>query len=786
MNYILLVFITAVIATKGFDLKLFNKIGVAIENLKDNVIVTHGYQTIPLRVEMRLPSVEDEEARKSCSAAGNESFTATVKQASSRFREQIKKELAEFINLEDVSPSENQHVSNEMGGISVNAVKGNPSLCSNERVKCKFFPIMDEPDDDIREAKPRACYDSTFGQVNVPLCQVKDSVTVCCAKRASSNTGACPRESLGESLSVLNRQDIRFPNRIHKFNHGNVPANRVNNYCIALLWVEIDGKRVEVGGFTDSKELDDSGPTTRAERSAGSDKNSSGQTHTRQRRSNWQYYTSGGWFTSNYIDNQISQVKDIETADTNALKLAVEKNSRVLLTLQADRQEKEHLRQAICSASEHLSEELVLAELKSSQSKLEFKSELMLRSCSSQIVPDQIASSLLTKLCTSQSNSPHCYGKAVRSIFSCKLTKPLISMDVVGVAMILTMHIPLDEQYKSFRLHSIGVPYRSNAIDVQRNISDPPIKTETVTVKNNPDVEEALRHIFNKIGQSRQRREIVTTHHFLRVTSLPDIVISYENDLVSFMDSDCTTTPFGLIADYSNNMVEDDECVKSIFTSSEQRISHYCSIRLESSTHHCQVRHISDIGYLVSTSDTILVSDITVGRKSVFNNKIDTSCKNDVCVVTVGKAAKRFKCGRRMYRVGSHDQIKINVQNAKLSKIDISALTIRKSDRSEMILTGFNAIDQIPVLNKELIAKTGTISTLLTLLVTSVMSLLCIKYACKRSFSALCFALKRFSRSIITHSAYSRTTKTSRTDAPTDEPTKINNNPAFDGKVNMW
>ena len=45
-----------VIEIRGFDLKLFNKIGVAIENLKDDLIVTHGYQTIPLRIEMRLPS----------------------------------------------------------------------------------------------------------------------------------------------------------------------------------------------------------------------------------------------------------------------------------------------------------------------------------------------------------------------------------------------------------------------------------------------------------------------------------------------------------------------------------------------------------------------------------------------------------------------------------------------------------------------------------------------------------------------------------------------------------
>ena len=82
----------------------------------------------------------------------------------------------------------------------------------------------------------------------------------------------------------------------------------------------------------------------RKRRSSG-DEYESTEKHSRQRRSNWQYYTSGGWFTSNYIDSQVSQVKDIVTADTNELRLAIEANSKVLLTLQADHQEKEHLRQ---------------------------------------------------------------------------------------------------------------------------------------------------------------------------------------------------------------------------------------------------------------------------------------------------------------------------------------------------------------------------------------------------------------------------------------------------------
>ena len=450
---------------------------------------------------------------------------------------------------------------------------------------------MDEPRDGIKEFQARACYDSTFGEVNPEICQIQGGTTICCAKRAGKNSGACPKDSLTESLAVINRQHIRFPSRIHRFNHGDVPASKINNYCFALLWVEVDGVRTRIGRFSDSKELEpqvESEPaiTTKQRRAAENTTphhDTLDQKLSRHRRSNWQYYTSGGWFTSNYIDSQIAQVKDIVTANDNELRLAINKNSKVLLTLQADQQEKEHLRQAICTSSKHLSEELVLSELRGSQSKLEFKSELMLRSCSSQIVPDQVDSKLLTKLCTSQSNSPHCYGKAVRSIFSCKLTKPLISMEVVGVSMILTMNIPLDESYESYRIHSIGVPYSSGAVDVQTNLTDAKAEDHTTGPENKSNdrvVEEALRSIFNKLGQQRNRRAVVTTHHFLHVDSLPNIVISYENDLISFMDRDCINTPFGIIADYSNNIIKDSECIKSIFDSSVERITHYCSVRL--------------------------------------------------------------------------------------------------------------------------------------------------------------------------------------------------------------
>ena len=729
--------VALVLQSYSFDLKLYNKIGVAIENLADNVIVTHGYQTIPLRVEMRLPSIESGLTKDRCNAAENKTFVRTVELATSRFREQIQKELSEFINLEDMSRSEpHRRPTHNAVNVSADDVAKNPSLCDKDNIKCKFFPLMDEPQDDIKEYQARACYDSTLGEVNPSICKIQNGTTVCCAKRASKNKGNCPREELSESLAIVNRQDIRFPQRIHKFSHGDVPANRINNFCLALLWVEIDGVRTTIGPFSESNVFDQD--TSRNRRDA---EDTSSETHSRQRRSNWQYYTSGGWFTSNYIDNQVSQVKDIVTANDNELRSAIDKNSKVLLTLQADHQEKEHLRQAICSASEHLSEELVLTELRSSQSKLEFKSELMLRSCSSQIVPDQIDSALLTKLCTSQSNSPHCYGKAVRSIFSCELTKPLISMEVVGVAMILTMSIPLDESYDSFRIHSIGVPYRSDAVDVQTNISI--AKAEKKPIENNLNVEEALRNIFSQLGKSRNRRELVSTYHFLRVNSLPDIVISYENDLITFMDKDCIETPFGLVADYSNNIVEDSECVKSIFDSSIPRITHFCSVTLESSNFPCQVHHIGRIGYLVSTSDRMEITDVSLGQKSVFNNKIDGACDNTVCAVTVSNAAKRFKCGRRVYRVGSHEEIHVDIKTEKLAKIQITGLTARKTDRSELILSGFNMLDRIPMINKQILRKSSTLSTILTLLVSCFMSIVCLRYFMRRSISMIWRRSKR-------------------------------------------
>ena len=268
------------------------------------------------------------------------------------------------------------------------------------------------------------------------------------------NTGKCPKNELAHSISMINRHELQNPEKVYTFSHGTRTAKELTNYCIALTEITIDGKKEKVGSYTDATG-DAAKFLPRPRNIRAVDEPTTKQVPRRTRRSNWEYYTSGGWFTSTYIDGQVQKAKDIFEADAGELKAAVAKNSKILLTLQADVKERELMKNAICADAKGLSEALVLAELRSSQNKLEFKSELILRSCSTGIIPDQIDNTVLTKLCAAKSHSKHCYGTGVRSLFSCKLDKPLISIDVVGIAMILTMGIPIEEEYKAYKIYAI-------------------------------------------------------------------------------------------------------------------------------------------------------------------------------------------------------------------------------------------------------------------------------------------------------------------------------------------
>ena len=719
---------------QGYDLKLYPQLGITIEDLKSSVIVTNGFMKTRLSLEFNLPSINPILTQEECNAAQNQTvFNETITNASSRFREQIKDDLAEYLDLEGIVLNP-VTVQSKVSHVLTTAddVKANPMLCENPDVTCQLLPVMDLDETSEEQLKLRPCYNVDVGKVATAgkACHIKSGVSFCCAKDASKNNNKCPLKSMSQVYRLIHGNELVFPDKPHSINGGRT-ASQIQNYCVALRSVRIRGTKTIVGKYHD---VDING------RGLGQPKRKRREAKSRQRRSNWSYYTSGGFFTSTYIDNEISKVQEIEKIDTLQLKQAVETNSKTLLTLKGDEKEISSLQQVVCSSSEQFSEELVLTELRSAQNKLEWKTELVLRSCTNNLVPDQISTEILTQLCVAASSSSHCYGKDVRALFSCKLKKPLITVDVIGMQIELIMNIPIDEDYSAYKLHTIGVPYSSNAIDVSTNVTavikqpveqkSKPVDQEGETNVKNDEIAKFLAQIYQNaittqkpvkptqkpiIASSRARREVLQTHHFLRVVSIPDIIVEFEGDLIGFSMKDVISTPWAKIVDYSNNQVRNTECVSSIINKDVKRIPHFCEMRVESSNFDCLVKNLGKKGYILSTSEAKTISDVTVGQQSVFQNPTREIC-NSVCIIPVGPSKKTFSCGHRSYTVGSEAGVNVKVKTIPLTKIKISKLTARKSEISDLTLSGFDILDN-SFLNQRILKQGNTLATVMTFFV---------------------------------------------------------------------
>ena len=765
MNILLLLFFLDTTSTKVQQLKLFDKLGVVMESLEERLVMTNGIVSVAMSLELELPSMNVNETVESCQAASSGTFKSAVASAVTKFQNQIKSDLSEYIDFEagpDISDKV-QAKSEEIGSVSVDAVKGNPLLCDRRDVVCSFMPIIKPLSSGDPDGKVglQACYNSNLG-TKPPICNVAGGIGICCSKHAQKNEDKCPTKDIREVLRIIARVERKFPTRLHKLGEAmkNVETRRIQNYCIALTTVSLKGVETKVGGYAlNGKTVADLGLDTEKhldwwphDRSVGRKR----REVSRSKRSNWAYYTSGGFWTSTYIDQQVSNVKKAAEADASELREAVKKNSKMLLTIEADIKEKQQLRGAICGVTEDMTEKIILDELQNTQSRLEFKSEFVLRSCSSGEVPDAISNEVLEKLCTTASNSPHCYGKGVRALFRCRLTKPLITMEMIGITMSLTMSIPVEDDYDSFEIFSIGVPFKSQSIEEKTNITDQaPPKKELVdsTSKESSEKEAnevdkffALQQVlldYAKNSGKRGRRAIVSTYHFLRVKSLPRYIALAGTDLVAFNKKDVITTPFGVIIDYSYNKVRDALCVKAIMDKAINSISHFCTIELMSSNVDCLVEKIPGIGYILSTTNKIdIVENANSKSITVFNNQGSRTCKRKVCIVVPTGVNQQFLCGKRRYFVESQAEVTVKVDVPKINEFDLLSLSKRKHEISDLSLTGFKILDQEPLLSRENFNKVSSIGTFTSLAIgivlTIVASRLILRKMCDVTYCVLC------------------------------------------------
>ena len=306
----------------------------------------------------------------------------------------------------------------------------------------------------------------------------------------------------------------------------------------------------------------------------------------------------------------------------------------------------------------------------------------------------------------------------------------------------LVMNIPIDEDYHAYKLHAIGVPYSSNAIDVFTNITaeskQPREQNGEQNVKNEEIIKFLAQVYQNAVNaSSRTRREVLQTHHFLKVVSIPDIIVEFEGDFIGFSMKDVISTPWAKIVDYSNNQVRDTECVSSIINKEVKKIPHFCEMRVESSNFNCLVKNLGKIGYILSTSETKTISDVTIGQQSVIQNPTREECSS-VCIIPVGPSKKTFSCGHRSYTVGTEADVDVNVKTIPLTKIKISKLTARKSEISDLTLSGFDILDN-SFLDQKILRQGNTLATVVTFILATTLICMISKGLILRVYRAFAF-----------------------------------------------
>ena len=581
------------------------------------------------------------------------------------------------------------------------------SLLDTGELDSAFYdPPVIKPRTDIPDSKSNSVErSSSETRTEVPVMPVKTNLQL--KLDASQAIPTWKKGSSLEAISMINSYQKVFPRKIFVYGQKEYKISELKTYCIGIQTVTIGGKGHNLPVYVDTQV-----GVRKRHFPQGISRHRPRRSSYRGKRSTWDYITSGWIFSSKYFDDALKHEHDLEASDITLVKDALQKDTKILLSLQADKTEKDNFQKSVCSLTDTISKKIILDEFNSAQQTLLLKAESLLRQCSSGLVPDILTNEHLRKLCASVSESEYCLGHEVRALFRCETIQPSISVENVGVNLELELSIPIEEHYESSFIHSIGVPFRSNAIDVQRNVSsliqkNKPLKSEPEPRSN--DINEALKQIFKKLSEKRKKREIVNSYHFLKVKNLPEILVTHERDMLAFDKTDCRYDPRSqfLTCDYSLVKQSEIECIKSMTLGNVNRIEHFCEIDLISSNYPCDNIVVDGIGYLVSTHVDIPIQATSNSKVFISQNVLNT-CKK-VCAILISGDQKSFSCGNRNFILEPSQTDEVNFAATQIDNIDLRKLGLtRKHDIRQLELSGFDLLDSS--LTEHDVSRIATIS----------------------------------------------------------------------------
>ena len=694
------------LALAEHDFKLLPDMGIAFEKT-NNIIVTNGLNKVLVSLKLNLPKIEKIPENQCRANKSDNGFRQAVTEAETHFMSQTRDELAPFIGdvFPEAEPGQTPKVTDPEVNKVLDVIKQNPKSCGENSTECHYFPAMANDRKNPSLFEPKPCSPNNIGQTNRYACNISGGASICCSKIVSENTSKCP--DITKAINMINNYQKMFPRKVFVYGQKQYKISELKAYCIGVQTVTIDGKGHNLPVYVDKQD-----DLRKRHFPQGISRHRSGRSSDRGKRSTWNYITSGWIFSSKYFDDALKQEHDLEKSDITLVKDALQKDTKILLSLQADKAEKDNFQKSVCSLTDTISKKVILDELNNAQQTLLLKAESMLRQCGSGMVPDILTNEHLRKLCASVSESEYCLGHEVRAMFRCETVQPSISVENVGINLELELSIPIEENYESSFIHSIGVPFRSNAIDVQRNVSsliktDNPQKSEPKPKPN--DINEALKQIFKKLSEKRKRREIVNSYHFLKVKNLPEILVTHEQDMLAFDKTDCRFDPRSqfLTCDYSLTKQSEIECIKSMTLGNVDRIEHFCEIDLISSNYPCNNKVIDGIGYLVSTHTDIPIQATSNSKIFASQNVLNT-CKR-VCAILISGDQKTFSCGNRNFILEPNQSDEVNFAATRIDNIDLRKLGLtRKHDIRQLELSGFDLLDSS--LTEHDVSRIATIS----------------------------------------------------------------------------
>ena len=715
------------------NVQLYPDVGVVFKE-NSNLVLVNGIANGKISMRLNLPSVEISNT-DTCNALKTDQaeFKKILNNTIKTFRDKISAELEEYMGQEfidsmnegqSIKLKQNKVVTRESIGLDV-------TECDLNKVVCDFFPVVEDDNDDSRYHKLIPCYDVSLGLMN-KTCGVKNGLGVCCSRLPALNKNKCPID-LGRAIVAIDIHLKNHPDSVYTMGHGDIPGSKIRNWCMALVKATSDRKLIYTGPHSNGSPGRILPRGNRNGRSIADEKIIF--SNNRTRRSNFQYLSHGWIFSSSYIDSQVTEVRDLEKSDIAVVKEALAQNSRIILKLEADKKEKVNLENKLCSLTGTVTEQVVLNHLEATQLRLEDKAEGLLRVCSRGLVPDEIATLTLHKLCSAVTDSTVCSDEIlVRSLFSCEIIPPKIDFEYVEVRLILSFNIPVAEEYRAREIITVGIPYSNKLIDSVKNITEVSELTEK-NLKgegktNQTELKLALGELLGNLLTDRTKRDIVRTYHFLGIRNLPQVMFEHGKDLILFQKDKCSKTnvKYGYICDYSAVDMRSSGCLRSIINKSTEHIKTMCSISLFSSTEDCLIKAVDNLGYVISTHSRV---DIITGENGgIFKNSDDVSSCNKICFIGISTAKKSFRCADRNFLLDIAPDIEIVSKSIKLKKIDISDLQARKHEISDLQASGFRYVDNL--VSKSNIMKAQTMSVVISLIMAVICGCVIMKFCFKR------------------------------------------------------